>query len=193
MTFPAVLLDMNSRVATIMKSSLILRITGVALLLIGASAHAAGVGEVAPDFEATTQDGSVFRLSDLRGQKPVYVIFWNTWCSYCIKKTPRYQKLQEQFGDKIEIIAINTTWSDSTEEMRSFEEHHHINYLTAFDAGERITDDYRVFNVPTEFIVDIDGIIRYRDRVPDYLAAHLPDWLLPYVPSENIPALVCTP
>jgi hypothetical protein len=77
--------------------------------------------------------------------------------------------------------------------MRSFEEHHHVNYPTAFDAGELVTDKYRVFNVPTEFIVDLDGIIRYRDGVPEYLAAHLPDWLLPYVPSEKTAALVCTP
>jgi len=166
---------------------------GFGLPLVGVPATAAAVGELAPEFEIETQDGETFRLTDFRGQKPVYVVFWNTWCSYCIKKTPRYRKLQEQFGDKIEIIAINTTWSDSQEEMRSFEEHHHINYSMAFDAGEAITDRYRVFNVPTEFIVDINGVIRYRDRVPDYVAAHLPDWLLPYVPSKKTTALACTP
>lgn len=165
----------------------------IGLVLIGAPALAANVGDVAPDFEIALEDGSTFRLSDYRGQKPVYVIFWNTWCSYCIAKTPRYQKLQQRFGDKIEIIAINTSWSDSPDEMRSFEKHHQIQYATAFDNGEIITDRYRVVNVPTEFIVDIDGIVRYRDRVPEYLAAHLPDWLLPYVPSKKVAALACTP
>ena len=175
----------------ILKAGLILRLAGLSLLLISLPVTAAGVGELAPDFEIATRNGSEFRLSDYRGQKPVYVIFWNTWCSYCIKKAPRYQKLQEEFGDKIEIIAINTSWSDSPEEMRSFDEAHQIKYSTAFDAGELITDSYQVFNVPTEFIVDIDGIIRYRDRVPEYLAAHLPDWLLPYVPSKSAAQLVC--
>ncbi|MCH7509387.1 MAG: TlpA family protein disulfide reductase [Proteobacteria bacterium] len=161
------------------------------LLLIGVSATAANIGDMAPDFQVTTQNGSTFRLSDFRGQKPVYVVFWNSWCSYCIKKTPRYQKLQEQFGDKIEIIAINTTWSDTPEEMRSFEERYQIEYAMAFDTGELVTDRFEVFKVPTEFIVDIDGIIRYRDRVPDYVAAHLPDWLLPYIPSEDTAQFVC--
>jgi len=64
--------------------------------------------------------------------------------------------------------------------------------LTA-GVGELITDEYRVFNVATEFIVDVDGIIGYRDGVPEFLAAHLPDWLLPYVPSEKTVTLVCTP
>ena len=163
------------------------------LLVANTPSKAASVGEVAPDFEISTQDGREFHLSDLRGDKPVYVVFWNTWCVYCIKKTPRYKKLQQEFGDEIEIIAINTTWSDSPEEMRSFEEHHNINYSTAFDTGELITDRYEVVNVPTEFIVDVDGIIRYRNRVPEYVASHLPDWLLPYVPSKKTAALVCTP
>jgi peroxiredoxin len=148
-------------------------------------AMAASVGDLAPGFEIVTQDGAEFRLADYRGRKPVYVIFWNTWCSYCIKKIPRYQKLQEQFGDKIQIIAINTTWSDSPQEMRSFKEQHDISYLTAFDDGELVTDQYQVFKVPTEFIVDINGIIRYRDGLPEYLVAHLPDWLVLHVPSSD--------
>ena len=190
---PSVLLDMRMLIARLMKAGLIQGLIVLGLLLSGVRVMAASIGEVAPDFAVTTQDGREFRLSEYRGQKPVYVIFWNTWCSYCIEKTPRYQKLQEQFGDKIEIIAINTTWSDSPEEMRSFGKHHEIRYSTAFDAGELVTDRYQVRRVPTEFIVDIDGIIRYRNRVPEYLAAHLPDWLLPYVPSKQTPALACTP
>ena len=177
--------------AKVTTTGLILHLMAIGSLIVSAPAAAASVGEVAPDFEVTTQDGSVFQLSEFRGRKPVYVVFWNTWCPYCIKKMPRYQKLQEQFGGKIEIIAINTTWSDSPAEIRSFVEHHQIQYSTAFDAGELITDQYRVLKVPTEFIVDINGIIRYRDGVPAYLAAHLPDWLLPYVPSKKTIPLVC--
>ncbi len=188
-----VIIDMKMLAARIVRAGLKLPLLGLGLLLAGGPGWAASVGELAPDFEIATQDGTVFRLADFRGQKPVYVVFWNSWCSYCIKKTPRYMKLQEQFGDKIEIIAINTTWSDSPDEMRSFEKHHQIQYATAFDKGEIITDRYRVVNVPTEFIVDIDGTVRYRDRVPEYLAAHLPDWLLPYVPAKKVAALACTP
>ena len=188
----AVIVCMKTTTEKSKTSGLILPLMVIGLLVVNVPATAASVGDIAPDFEVATQDGNVLRLSEFRGRKPVYVVFWNTWCSYCIKKTPRYKKLQEQFGDKIEIIAINTTWSDSAEEMRSFEEHHRINYSTAFDAGEQITDRYQVFNVPTEFIVDVNGVIRYRDGVPEYLAAHLPDWLLPYVPSRNEAPLVCT-
>ena len=143
------------------RAALLLGLIAIGFLAARAPANAASVGDVAPDFELTTQDGVEFRMADYRGRKPVYVIFWNTWCSYCIKKIPRYQKL------------------------RSFKEQHDISYLTAFDDGESVTDQYQVFKVPTEFIVDINGIIRYRDGLPEYLVAHLPDWIVPHVPSRD--------
>ncbi len=148
----------------------------IALLIVTVPATAADVGEVAPDFEIATQDGNVLRLSEFRGRRPVYVVFWNTWCSFCIKKVPRYIKLQERFGDRIEIIAINTTWSDSPEKMRVFEDRFQINYSAVFDTGKLITDRFEVTNVPAEFIIDVNGIIRYRNNVPEYPIAHLPDW-----------------
>lgn len=176
-----------------MNSSFLRTFSTIALLMISLPATATTIGEMAPDFEITKDNGQTFRLSDYRGEKPVYVVFWNTWCSYCIKKTPRYKRLQQQFGDKIEIVAINTTWSDTREAMRSFKEQHDLEYSMAFDTDALVTDRYGVFNVPTEFIVDINGVVRYRDRVPEYMAAHLPDWLLPYVPSKKVAAGVCTP
>ena len=167
---------MTNRATNLGTSSQMLLFTMTVMLIVTAAATAADVGDVAPDFEITTQDGVVLRLSEFRGQKPVYLVFWNTWCSFCMKKVPRYIKLQEQFADKIEIIAINTTWSDSPAQMRVFEDHFHINYLTAFDLGKLITDRFEIINVPTEFIIDVNGIIRYRNRVPEYPIAHLPDW-----------------
>jgi peroxiredoxin len=167
---------MTNRATKLAASGRILPLTMMVMLIAVTPATAADVGDVAPDFEIATQDGNVLRLSDLRGRKPVYVVFWNSWCSYCTKKVPRYVKLQEQFGDKIEIIAINTTWSDSPEKMRVFEDRFNVNYSTAFDIDELITDSFEVINVPAEFIIDVNGIIRYRNSVPEYPIAHLPDW-----------------
>ena len=167
---------MEIRAANSATSYLILFLIVIGLLVVNGTATAASVGDIAPDFKIVTQDGNVLRLSEFRGRKPVYLVFWNTWCFFCIEKVPRYIKLQKQFANKIEIIAINTTWSDSPAEMRVFEDRFHINYSTAFDIGKLITDRFGVINVPTEFIIDVNGIIRYRNRVPEYPIAHLPDW-----------------
>ncbi len=152
-------------------------------LISATSGAAAGVGDLAPVFQMETTDGGIFRLSDYRGRKPVYLVFWNTWCSYCIEKVARLIKLQEQLGNRIEIIAINTGREDSKDTIKQFRERYSVNYRLALDRGENVTDRYGVGGVPTEFIVDVNGVIRYRDGVPKHLAAHIPDWFLPYTGS----------
>lgn len=180
----AVIVCMKLLVKTRISNPLVL-LTMTALLVAMAPLKATDVGDVAPGIEVVTQDGDVKRLSDFRGRKPVYLVFWNTWCTHCIKKTTRYRKLQEQFGDKIEIIAINTGWSDSPEKMRSFKERFNTNYSMVFDFDERVTDHYQVSAVPTEFIVDTNGVIRYRNSVPEYVVAHLPDWQVRSIRSRK--------
>lgn len=162
----------------------------VGLLVFSNSSRAVEIGDLAPDFELRTMDGALFRLADYRGKKAVYLVFWNTWCSYCIKKTPRYTKLKELFDDRVEIIAVNTTWSDSIEDIEKFQRRYGINYPIAMDHGEVLTERYAVTAVPTEFIIDINGVIRYRDGVPKFLAAHIPDWFQPYT-ADMKPLQVC--
>ncbi len=163
----------------------------LAALISSDPAKAVEVGDTAPAFEIETLDGEIFRLSDYRGKKPVYLVFWNTWCSYCVKKHPRYRRLQEELGDRIAIVAVNTTWSDSLEEIEQFRGRLGADYPLAFDNHELVTDLYGVSKVPTEFIVDLDGVIRYRDGVPEYVATHLPDWLQPYTPDMNTTQWAC--
>jgi len=170
--------------------SLMLTTLLAAMLISSNSSIAIEVGDLAPAFELKGLDGELLRLTDYRGKKAVYLVFWNTWCSFCIKKTPRYIKLKEKFGDRIEIVAINTTWSDSREEIEQFQQRFEIDYPIALDDGEVITDLYAVSRVPTEFIIDVDGVIRYRDGVPAYLAAHIPDWYMPFT-ADMLPAQVC--
>ena len=133
-------------------------------------------GMLAPDFELTRFDGSQFKLSDYRGKKAVYVVFWTTWCTYCMRKIPKLQHAQKILGKQIEIIAIDTSVKDTIEKARKFQKDRNIIYPLAFDFGKKVTDLYNVWGTPTEFMVDINGIIVHRDGVPDNLSEHLSNW-----------------
>jgi len=139
-------------------------------------AYAPNDGEIAPDFQITQIDGSSFKLSDFKGKQSVYVVFFNTWCHYCMKKIPKLKAAQNNLNKDIRIIAINTSRDDSVAETKGFIKKFDINYSLAFDHNERITDLYNVHGVPTEFIIDINGRIVHRDGVPERLADYVNQW-----------------
>lgn len=45
-------------------------------------------------------------LTDLRGQV-VVLEFWATWCSPCIQSMQHLKELEEQFGDKLVVLAVS--------------------------------------------------------------------------------------
>lgn len=141
-----------------------------------ANADEPDAGQIAPDFEIIQMDGTPFKLSDYKGKQSVYLVFWNTWCHFCMKKIPKLKAAQLNLADDIKIIAVNTTNKDSIEESIEFQQRFKINYSLAFDNGKKVTDLYNVWGTPTEFIIDINGIIQHRDGVPEKLENYLSDW-----------------
>jgi peroxiredoxin len=133
-------------------------------------------GDTAPDFEMTSINGESFKLSDFKGKQSVYVVFWNTWCHFCMKKIPKLKTVQNNLSEDIRIIAVNTSRDDSIQETLDFQNKYNINYMLSFDEGEVITDLFNVHGVPTEFIIDINGTIVHRDGVPDNIALHVDNW-----------------
>ncbi|MGB0893200.1 MAG: peroxiredoxin family protein [Parashewanella sp.] len=138
--------------------------------------NALGIGDIAPNFTISRLDGSQFNLADFKGTKPVYLIFWNTWCGYCIKKVPKINELQRKLSNQIEILAINTSWDDDLTAIGVFQKQHQTDYPMAFDANADITKRYDVWGAPTEFIIDINGVVRHRDNIPEILSMHLKKW-----------------
>jgi thiol-disulfide isomerase/thioredoxin len=45
------------------------------------------------------------KLSDFKG-KLLILDFWATWCSACIRNFPKMESLQEEFGNKIQVLAV---------------------------------------------------------------------------------------
>lgn len=117
-------------------------------------------GEMAPDFELETVAGESLKLSDLRGKK-VMLNFWATWCPPCKKEMPEIQKLYEEHGDEIEIVAVNLTDSESkVKDVYAYVEKYNYTYPVPLDKKSEVSDIYMAITIPTTYFIGTDGKIQ---------------------------------
>ena len=116
-------------------------------------------GELAPDFSFTLPDGTVQRLSNLRG-KPVLLNFWATWCPPCIEEIPTLQQAYTAAGGNLVVLGVNR--NETPEAIAAFVPKVHVTFpLIANPAGD-IGDGYAVSNLPESFFINRDGTIAAR-------------------------------
>jgi len=121
-----------------------------------AQANSAKVGEVAPDFELETVDGSTVRLSDFRG-RPVVVNFWASWCNPCRQEFPMFRSALADKRGKFALVGVDT--GDLRGDARQFAREERATWPNGFDADGTVARGYGVDPLPQTFFVRKDGTV----------------------------------
>lgn len=118
----------------------------------------AWIGVAAPDLEVTALDGTVYRLSELKGRR-VVLDFWATWCPPCRKEIPHFVELSRQHPeDQLLIVGIS---NEDAATLRAFAEKNGMNYPVASHPDAALVPPYSLVRaIPTTFFVDRRGIIQ---------------------------------
>ena len=124
-------------------------------------------GDTASEMELYTLDGEKETLTSFFG-KPIVVNFWATWCPWCIYEFPEFEKMYNEYGDRIQFVMVDLCdGSYETEEKAA-----------AFIAENDYTfpvfiakTDYAYYNfgyqgIPASMFIGADGVI-----VSDHLGA----------------------
>lgn len=144
------------------------------LLVAAAPAWSLGIGENAPDFTLVTLDGKAVTLADYKGNKPLMLIFWASWCPACKKEIPQINRLAADFVPRgLAVLAVNVGVNDSAAKAAAYRDKYGLDYPVAFDEGSEVSRAFGVVGTPTVIITDKSGIVRYRgSSVPEDLGKH---------------------
>ncbi len=112
----------------------------------------------APEFTLKDINGNKISLKDYRG-KIVFVDFWATWCPPCREELPVYQEIKDEYEDAdVVFLAIST--DKDTSKVIPFIEKFGYDFTVLYDDGMKV--EYNVAGIPTVFIIDQAGVIRYK-------------------------------
>jgi len=115
--------------------------------------------KAAPNFTLTdVNTGKQVSLSDFKG-KVVVIDFWATWCIPCRKALKFYEKLYREKRDEgLVIIAISIDRREK--KLRNYVRKHPVSFQVLHDPDKTAMKKFKVFKVPTTYIVDRDGKIQ---------------------------------
>jgi peroxiredoxin len=117
----------------------------------------------APDFQLQDLKGTNITLSQFRGQKPVLLYFWATWCHFCLVVRPSVIEMRKATAEAdIEILAINVGSGDSLAKVKRFEEADPAPYIVLYDPDSKVTRSYQVEGIPHFVLLDKTGAIKYQ-------------------------------
>ncbi|GGC88821.1 thiol:disulfide interchange protein tlpA [Thalassobacillus devorans] len=122
-------------------------------------------GEQAPDFELETVEGETIRLSDLKGKK-VFLNFWATWCPPCKEEMPEMQKFHEEFGEEVEIVAVNVTTTETgIDDVQKYLDQQGYTFQVPLDKRNQVSSEYQAITIPTTYFIGTDGIVQQPRQV----------------------------
>ena len=120
--------------------------------------NALPVGRAASDFALDGLDGSVVRLSENKG-RVVLINFWATWCVPCLYELPHVQKLYERYRNKgLTVLAISTDFDRAR--VKPFVRKNGYTFPVLF-ADPGVQSDYEVRSIPTTYLIDGKGRLRF--------------------------------
>lgn len=122
------------------------------------------IGKPAPAFTLPLlhTEGKTLGTADMKGQ--VWLLnVWASWCVSCRIEHPLLVELAK--ANVVPVIGLN--YKDRNADGRAWLAQHGDPYkLSVVDADGRVGIDWGVYGVPETFVVDKDGVIRYKQIGP---------------------------
>ncbi len=143
---------------SVLRSVLCVSLVGAALTLAG-PAFALQGGSRAPEIGLSDLNGRSIRLARLRNQV-VLVDFWASWCAPCRQEMPVLNSLYAKYkAQGFTVIGVNL--DRERRNMRGFLQRTRVAFPVVHDAEHRVASRYRPPKMPSSYLIDKNGLVRY--------------------------------
>ncbi len=122
------------------------------------------IGKPAPEFSLPVlhEPGRLVSSRDLRGQ-PYLLNVWGSWCPACRVEHPVLTRFAE--SKRLRVIGYN--WKDEhADALRWLEQFGNPYWLVLVDYDGRKAIDWGIYGAPETFLVDAEGIVRWKHVGP---------------------------
>lgn len=117
-------------------------------------------GKAAPALQLKNMDGDSYDLAVAAKGHWAFVHFWASWCGPCRKEMPTIQTMAGRLSDKgLEVVLVNTAETDDT--VFSFMGIVAPDLTPLLDYDGLVTQAWQPRGLPSSFLVDPDGKLRY--------------------------------
>lgn len=123
------------------------------------------INQPIPDFELPDLDGNIHRLSDYRG-RIVIVNFWSCECPHSERTDKAIMAMFVQWQDDVTMLSIASNRNETAEALREAVESRRLPTVLR-DADCRAANLFEAQTTPHVFVIDREGILRYRGSVDD--------------------------
>ncbi|UGQ46232.1 redoxin domain-containing protein [Massilia endophytica] len=124
------------------------------------------IGQPGPSASLTTIDGKTIELAAFYGKKPVYLKFWATWCVPCREQMPGFEQIFQKYGSRIAVVAVNTGFSETEADVRSYRSRHGLHMPIVIDNGS-LAGKLNLRVTPQHVLIGVDGRIMHVGHLAD--------------------------
>ena len=117
------------------------------------------VGQLAPDFQLLSLDGTRVKLSEVRG-RPVLLNFWATWCAPCRVEMPWLVAIDQKYrAQGLQVIGVSMDDSGETRKIAAFAKERAVKYPVLLGNASTADAYGGVRFMPQSFFIDPEGKI----------------------------------
>jgi len=146
----------NSKVDRILQAGILLLTAGlVGVLYETMHDKLVNVGDSAPDFSITADNGKPVSLTNFGG-KILVLNFWATWCPPCVEEMPSLNQFAAQFKGK-GVVVLGVSVDKDANAYKQFVRNLDPAFLTARDPDQKINLEFGTVQYPETYIINAQG------------------------------------